>query len=146
MHIIYIYIENMRQMEVHTRVVAKVASQRRNCRKESVMLPGRGIANLDLWLAALHEMNEVERRSTTGLVLDFCQYGTPWKKPTSLLCFNIDSQDLQRLQRRCRGTSGVCSRSQDRSTSRASLDLWLTTLHDTGLQVGVCWEEHRQNK
>lgn len=48
----------MRQMEVHTRVVAKVASQRRNCRKESVMLPGRGIANLDLWLAALHEMNE----------------------------------------------------------------------------------------
>ena len=48
----------------------------------------------------------------TLITLDFCVFGTPWKKPTSLLCFNLDSQDLQRLQRRCRGTSGICSRTQ----------------------------------
>ena len=48
--------------------------------------------------------------------------------------------------RHCVMIPGGTNRSQDRSTSRANLDLWLTTLHDTGLQVGVRWEEHRQNK
>ena len=46
------------------------------------------------------------------ITLDFCQFGTPWKKPTSLLCYNVDPQDLQRLQRRCRGSSGICSKTQ----------------------------------
>ena len=50
----------------------------------------------------------------TLITLDFCQFGTPWRKATSLLCGNLDSQDLQRLQRRCRGTAGVCSRTQKR--------------------------------
>ena len=68
------------------------------CWKESVMIPGgtnrsqdrsTSRTNLDRWLTPLHEMNEVERRSTTG-------HGK--------------------------------------------------AVHDTGLQVGVRWEEHRQNK
>ena len=46
------------------------------------------------------------------ITLDFCQFGTPWKKPTSLLCFNVDPQDLLRLQRRCQGSSGICCKTQ----------------------------------
>lgn len=44
------------------------------------------------------------------VTLDFCQYGTVWKKPTSFLAGQLDLQDLGRLQQRCRGTDGFCSR------------------------------------
>ncbi|CAE7336322.1 unnamed protein product, partial [Symbiodinium sp. CCMP2456] len=41
---------------------------------------------------------------------DMCQWGTRWKRPTTLLTGNVDSQNLQRLHRLCHGHSGVCSR------------------------------------
>ena len=42
--------------------------------------------------------------------LDQCQYGTRWKKPTTLMCYLQDSQDLDRLRKCCAGRRGVCSR------------------------------------
>ena len=40
----------------------------------------------------------------------FCQYGTIWKKPTSFLTGNVDSLDLHRITKVCRGPKGICSR------------------------------------
>ena len=39
---------------------------------------------------------------------DFCQYGCRWRKRTKLLCGNLDTQDLHRLQRLCTGQE-LCS-------------------------------------
>lgn len=41
---------------------------------------------------------------------DFCQHGTPWKKPTAFLYNHI--VDYHRLTRLCSGQRGLCSRSQ----------------------------------
>ena len=41
-------------------------------------------------------------------VLDFCQFGTPWKKPTALLHERID---LSRVARTCKHAQYKCSRS-----------------------------------
>ena len=49
---------------------------------------------------------------TTVIVTDFCQWGTKWRKRTRLLADNIELQDLERLQRICRGSNGLCSRTQ----------------------------------
>ena len=48
---------------------------------------------------------------TSIVYTDMCQWGTRWKRPTTLLAGNVDSQDLQRLRRLCHGRSGNCSRS-----------------------------------
>ncbi len=43
---------------------------------------------------------------------DFCQFGTPWKKPTLFMCGHLDSVDLHRLARTCSGPRGQCCRTQ----------------------------------
>ena len=48
------------------------------------------------------------------ITADFCMFGTPWRKRISFLCNNLDRQDVARLEQRCRGTSGFCSRTQRR--------------------------------
>ena len=40
-------------------------------------------------------------------VSDFCQYGTPWRKRTTVLSWYTDGEGLQL---RCRSTKGVCDR------------------------------------
>ena len=47
---------------------------------------------------------------TTTIVTDFCQWGTRWRKRTRLLAGNINPIDLERLQKICRGSRGLCSR------------------------------------
>ena len=47
---------------------------------------------------------------TTTIVTDFCQWGTRWRKRTRLLAGNINPIDLERLQRFCRDSKGLCSR------------------------------------
>lgn len=42
---------------------------------------------------------------------DFCMWGTPWKKPTGLLCGHLDSCDLARLSKVCKSeVRGQCGR------------------------------------
>eukprot|EP00438_Fugacium_kawagutii_P006663 Skav225702 [mRNA] locus=scaffold1817:290507:291919:+ [translate_table: standard] len=40
--------------------------------------------------------------------VDFCYYGTRWRKRTQLLCGNLDAQDVRRLRHLCSGR-GLCS-------------------------------------
>lgn len=40
--------------------------------------------------------------------VDFCFYGTLWRKRTCLLCGNLDTQDVDRLRHLCKGR-GLCS-------------------------------------
>ena len=47
------------------------------------------------------------------VLTDFCQYGCAWRKRTKLMCGNLDSQDVHRLQRLCTGR-GLCSRTSKR--------------------------------
>ena len=44
------------------------------------------------------------------VITDFCQWGTPWKKPTALMIGNLDQLDSRRLEARCSGPKGLCSR------------------------------------
>ena len=44
------------------------------------------------------------------VVGDFCQFGTPWKKPTGFLCVNIAPADVALLGRRCTKTNGCCNK------------------------------------
>ena len=43
---------------------------------------------------------------------DFCQWGTPWRKRTWLVCGNMDEADSEHLSRVCSGTKGICSRTE----------------------------------
>ena len=52
----------------------------------------------------------IDKHGCCLITLDFCQFGTRWKKPTSILAGQLDMQDLGRLQLRCRGADGTCSR------------------------------------
>ena len=46
-----------------------------------------------------------------AVTIDFCQYGSPWRKRTKLVFGNLDRQDTLRLcHRRCAGPPGWCSR------------------------------------
>ena len=45
-------------------------------------------------------------------VLDFCFFGTAWKKPTRLLLGNIPFADTASLDARCAGRGGWCSTSR----------------------------------
>lgn len=66
------------------------------------------------------------------ITLDFCQFRTKWRKRTTMLCGNLDHQDLERLNRRCRGSNGICSRTQQKH------------LQPTGTHKGVCWTKIAQ--
>ena len=48
------------------------------------------------------------------VVTDFCQWGTPWKKPTAFMVGNLDTFDSRRLEVRCSGPRGLCSRTGQR--------------------------------
>ena len=51
----------------------------------------------------------LERGVVTAIVVDFCAYGTAWRKRTCLLVCNVDADDLGRFQRRtCGGARGIC--------------------------------------
>ena len=61
------------------------------------------------WLEAFNKLQRLPHVEL--LFLDQCQYGTPWKKSTALLCSRIDCQ--QRLTKRCAGNKrNLCSRTQ----------------------------------
>eukprot|EP00973_Karenia_brevis_P044738 6195560-Karenia_brevis.AAC.1 len=40
--------------------------------------------------------------------LDYCQYGTPWRKPTAFLTWHFPL--FNQTGRRCHGQRGICSR------------------------------------
>ena len=44
------------------------------------------------------------------VVVDYCQYGSPWRKRTRLLCLHIASTPS--MCRRCAGKQGICSRTK----------------------------------
>ena len=48
--------------------------------------------------------------NVTAIVTDFCMFGRPWRKRTTLLCGNLKDEDLLRLSRHCSGTRGFCAR------------------------------------
>jgi hypothetical protein len=51
----------------------------------------------------------VELPNVVSLLVDFCAYGTRWRKRTRLILCNVDADDIERLRRRrCTGTDGVC--------------------------------------
>ena len=59
------------------------------------------------WIRAFGRL--LEKEHIEFVVLDQCQYGTPWKKATGLLCSRIDS--TARLGHRCGGLrNNKCSR------------------------------------
>ena len=41
---------------------------------------------------------------------DFCAFGTPWKKSTTLMCWSLPDA-RQHLERRCCGRRGICGHS-----------------------------------
>eukprot|EP00959_Pyramimonas_sp_CCMP1952_P362733 7596015-Pyramimonas_sp.AAC.1 len=52
-------------------------------------------------------MAALEARSDVFVIaLDYCQYGTPWKKPTKIL---TSCEDLRSIARTCSGTTRSCS-------------------------------------
>ena len=59
----------------------------------------------------LPELQALVNRSDCYVrVLDFCQFGTKWKKPTRFLFGGIPWSDSEPLQRRCEARGGRCSR------------------------------------
>ena len=40
---------------------------------------------------------------------DFCAYGTPWRKRTTIACGNLDEADTMAISRLCNGKHGYCS-------------------------------------
>jgi len=60
------------------------------------------------WLPALRRL--LRRWHVFCVHLDQCQYGTRWKKATSLLCSRIDICSASRLQKVCHAHKGLCSR------------------------------------
>ena len=53
----------------------------------------------------------MQQSHVQAVTVDFCQFSTPWRKPTTLLFGNLDAQDVARLlHRQCAGPPGLCSR------------------------------------
>ena len=50
----------------------------------------------------------LQDQHTCSIVLDYCQYGTQWRKRTRLA--GICVTNLERLEKRCCGKNGICSR------------------------------------
>lgn len=57
---------------------------------------------------------QLSKPFVTMVTADFCQFNTPWKKPTSFLVGHLDPADLHRLTKVCSGAQGLCSRTQRR--------------------------------
>jgi hypothetical protein len=63
------------------------------------------------------------------LRIDFCQYGTPWRKATRLLSWHWPL--LSAVAKQCSGTGGVCSKSHDKHITLSGTDSsgqWMTRL------------------
>ncbi len=57
----------------------------------------------------LPPMRSIMQQPDTHFIhVDFCQFGTRWKKPTGLLCKYVT--DLHRLCLTCQGKHGICSK------------------------------------
>lgn len=61
-------------------------------------------------LPPIHDL--LDNHGCLCVTLDFCVFGAPWKKATTFLAGQLDAQDLGRLQHRCQGRGGFCSRTQ----------------------------------
>lgn len=70
----------------------------------------------------------MNNKNVSVVDVDFCQFGTAWRKPTKLVCGFIDQQDLARLGKRCHAVGGLCSRSGKKHFQ----------LTGTG-PGGICW-------
>ena len=87
------------------------------------------------WLWKLPGWREIVADSRTTLCCcDQCMYGAPWRKRTGLLCANIPSESLQKLEKRCMGTRGCCDKS-----GKPHILLIGTDGH------GVCWTKRAQS-
>jgi hypothetical protein len=79
-----------------------------------------------LWEAP--QMQHLRRRKGVRMArADFCQWGMPWRKATGLLC---GVANVWRLDRRCSGCRGLCSRThkphqQLSGTDPASGQFWI---------------------
>jgi len=62
-----------------------------------------------LWLVP--QLQELINQSSTLLTFDHCQYGSPYRKPTKVVCWNIDTSELSV---RCSPCSGLCSYSKQK--------------------------------
>ena len=82
------------------------------------------------YLPPIHDL--LNNQGSCSITLDFCQFGTPWRKRTTFLAGQLDMQDLARLQRHCRGSHGYCSRTKAKH--------WQLT----GTHKGVCWTKIAQ--
>ena len=76
----------------------------------------------------------VDDPRTTLCCCDQCMYGAPWRKRTGLLCGNIPTESLAKLDKRCNGSRGCCDR-----TGRQHILLIGTDGH------GVCWTKRAQS-
>ena len=54
----------------------------------------------------------VKGGDSKGVKGDFCQFGTPWRKPTLFMCAHVDPTELHRLSKTCSGPRGQCSRTR----------------------------------
>ena len=65
-----------------------------------------------LWLFPFFQ-ELLQRTHVTRTVADYCRFGRPWRKRTAFLSGHIDSLDLDRLDKRCGGTRGLCPWNND---------------------------------
>eukprot|EP00974_Lingulodinium_polyedra_P011747 1134265-Lingulodinium_polyedra.AAC.1 len=50
------------------------------------------------------------KNNISPIDIDQCQFGTPWKKATRLICSRIDDAGPLVNRGRCAGKKGICSR------------------------------------
>ena len=71
-----------------------------------------------IWLAPAFRAL-ARRRGVSDVRTDFCQWGTPWMKPTRILGGHVD---MSIVARTCRMRKGICSRSGCRHVVLAGLN------------------------
>merc|ERR1712159_684628 len=73
------------------------------CRRMSIPCVMENPHSSRIWRAPAMQ---IHIRNSRQVTLDFCQYGTPWRKRTRLLGYHIC---LSRLGGLCTGKGGMCS-------------------------------------
>ena len=53
------------------------------------------------------------RRDVHVQVTHFCQWGTPWRKATTFMFYNMDPSSTIAISRRCAPRGNICSRTQE---------------------------------
>ena len=81
----------------------------RACDRASIPWAVENPHSSKLW--RLPEFEQFASASHTQVkIIDFCAYGTPWRKRTRIMFGNVDSCDLTRFDKcRCAGQHGCCS-------------------------------------